>query len=146
MNVAELSGFFFLDTNILVYSFDDSAPAKQATAREIIQGALETQRGIISTQVVQEFLNVSTRKFSRPLNRDEARAYTHAVLMPLCRHYPSIAFYERALDVQAETGYSFYDALIVTAAIAGGCQTLLSEDMQDGRSVQGLQIINPFSE
>ncbi|MCZ7673412.1 MAG: hypothetical protein M5U34_42995 [Chloroflexi bacterium] len=66
------------------------------------------------------------------------------MLIPLCQQYPSGSFYERALLVKAETGYSFYDTLVVTAAIESGCSILLSEDMQDGRIIQGLTIINPF--
>jgi len=61
MNVAELRGRFFLDTNVLVYSFDPDSPAKQALARQLIVEGLRAQRAVISTQVVQEFLNVATR-------------------------------------------------------------------------------------
>ena len=146
MNAADLAGLFFLDTNIFVYSFDHQAPEKQQTARQLIQAALSTQRGIVSTQVVQEFLNVALRRFARPMATSEAREYLRAVLVPLCQHYPSMALYDRALLLREETGFSFYDALVVAAALESGCSTLLSEDLQHGRNVQGVALVNPFAD
>ena len=145
MNVLDLPGFFFLDTNIFVYSFDETAPQKQQTARSLIRNALGTQRGVISSQVVQEFLNVALRKFVQPMTIAESRDYMTVTLLPLCRHYPSAPFYDRALRLKEVTGFSFYDSLIITAAVDTGCSTLLSEDLQDGRTVQGIKIVNPFT-
>lgn len=145
MNVDTLRGKFFLDTNILVYSFDPNEPAKQQTARQLIKMALSSQMGVISSQVVQEFLNVSQRKFARPMNVTEARHYLNGVLLPLCQHFPSINLYDQALMLREETEYSFYDSLIVAAAIEMGCKTLLSEDLQDGRIIHDVTILNPFS-
>ncbi len=144
MSVAEPPGLFFLDTNVFVYSFDTSAPAKQETARQLIQAALRTQRGVISTQVVQEFLNLALRKFKQPMTVSDARDYLRSVLIPLCQHYPSTAFYDRALLLKEETGYAWYDTLIVTAAVEVGCASLFSEDLQSGRVVKGVTIRNPF--
>jgi len=75
----------------------------------------------------------------------EAREYLDTVLMPMCRHFPSITFYQQALLLKEETGFSFYDSLIVAAAIESGCHILLSEDLQDGRVVHGTKIVNPFA-
>lgn len=144
MSDADVPGLFFLDTNILAYSFDLVAPQKQKIADQLLTDALETQRGIISTQIVQEFINLALRKFARPMNVPECREYLQKVLLPLCRYYPSLSSYDRALLIVEETGYHFYDALIVTAAIESGCRTLYSEDLQHGRKVQGLTILNPF--
>lgn len=145
MNVDALRGKFFLDTNILVYSFDPSAPAKQQVARQLIETALSSQMGVISSQVVQEFLNVSQRKFVRPMGVAEARRYLNGVLLPLCQHFPSINLYDKALMLREETSYSFYDSLILAAAVELGCKTLLSEDLQDGRTLHNVTILNPFS-
>ncbi len=145
MNVAEEPGLFFLDTNIFVHSFDSTSPGKQQIAQEWIRHALETRRGVISTQVIHEFLSVALRKFTRPMSFSEGRQYLQTVLMPLCQHYPSIDFYDRALLLKENTGYSFYDALIATSAVEVGCRTLLSEDMQSGRKIGDLVIINPFA-
>ena len=146
MSVANLRGRFFLDTNVLVYSFDSASPDKQRIAQRLIVEALRSQRGVISSQVVQEFLSLTLRKFARPMSITDARDYLKNVLTPLCHHFPSISFYDRALLVQIETSFSLYDALIVTAAIEAGCSTLLSEDLQHGRTVQGVVILNPFLE
>lgn len=144
MNVDSLRGKFFIDTNILVYSFDKETPQKQQTAELLIEIALSSQQGIISSQVVQEFLNVAQRKFVKPMSGADARSYLDKVLRPLCKQFPSIGFYDNALLVREETGYSFYDSLIVAAAIESDCKTIVSEDMQDGRIIQGVTILNPF--
>ncbi len=145
MNVADPPGLFFLDTNVFVYSFDTTSPDKQQVAQNLIQQSVATRRGIISSQVAQEFLNVALRKFARPMSVSEARQFLQLVLMPLCQHYPSTDFYDRALLLKDNTGYSFYDALIVTAAVEVGCRALFSEDLQDGHKIGDLTIINPFT-
>lgn len=145
MNVADYPGLFFLDTNIFVYSFDHTVPEKQGLAQQLIGDALQSQRGVVSSQVVQEFLNVALRKFAHPMTVPEARDYLDVVMMPICQHYPTFAFYRQALLVHEETGYSLYDSLILTAAVESKCKTLFSEDMQHGRKIRGLEIVNPFA-
>ena len=66
------------------------------------------------------------------------------MLSPLCEAFPTIALYREALDLHANLGYSFYDALIIAAALEAGCSTLYSEDLQDGQTVRDLKIVNPF--
>lgn len=144
MNVADLSGLFFLDTNLFVYSFDAGAPAKQQIAQQWIAAALRTQRGVISTQVVQEFLNVALHKFAQPMSVSEAREYLRTVLSPLCQHVPSTSSYDRALLLREETGFDLYDCLVAMAAVDAGCTTLFSKDMQTGRVLHGVKIVNPL--
>jgi len=139
-----MSAKYFIDTNIFVYSFDNRQPEKKQLAQVLIQHALETGSGIISTQVIQEFLNVATQKFATPLTIEDGRAYLRLVLNPLCQIYPNLLLYENCLDIQAETKYSFYDSLILAAAIQGGCNILYSEDLQDGQQVREVKITNPF--
>ncbi len=146
MSAADGYGHFFLDTNVLIYAFDQSAPAKQRVAEQLVRDALDTGRGIISAQVVQEFLHASRRKFKQPMTLAERQRHLQVVLKPLCHYFPSISSYELALLVAEETGYAFYDALIVTAAIESGCDTLLTEDLQHGRAVRGVKIVSPFAE
>lgn len=145
MDIERIRGLVFFDTNILAYSFDHTSPQKQAIAQALIRQALATQRGAISTQIVQEFINVALRRFPRRFTVSECREYASAVLMPLCRHFPTLATFDHALLIQEETGYAFYDTLVLAAAIELGCTTLLSEDLQDGRTVHGVKIMNPFS-
>lgn len=135
---------FFLDTNILVYTFDSAATPKRTKARNLLTQALETRRGVISYQVVQEFLNVATRKFAKPMTAAEAQLYLARVLMPLCEVFPGAALYSRALSISGETGFSFYDALIVSSAVNSGCGILWTEDLQHGRKIGDVEIRNPF--
>src|SRR5438552_2534725 len=130
-----MSGKFFLDTNILVYSFDARHPAKQKTAQGLIDRALSSHQGFISCQVVQEFLQVALRKFEKPLSIPEARSYLDDVLSPLCEIFPAVPLYHRALELKNETGFGFYDALIVASASEGGCNIFYSEDLQDNQRV-----------
>ncbi len=141
-----MSANYFLDTNLFVYAFDQQAPEKQSRALLLIENALLDGRGIISTQVMQEFLNVATHKFAAPLTLSDRQQYVRRVLYPLCRVFPDLDLYEAALQIQAETGYSFYDSLILAGAVAGNCSVLYTEDLQNGRTVRGVHIQNPFAD
>jgi predicted nucleic acid-binding protein len=110
----------------------------------LIQEALETGTGIISTQVIQEFLNVATQKFAVPMKAEDSKTYLRLVLNPLCQVYPNLSLYETCLDIQAGTKYSFYDSLILASAIQGRCEILYSEDLQAGQEVKGVKIVNPY--
>ena len=118
--------------------------SKQEKGRRLVTRALEKHDGIISFQVVQEFLNVATRKPRCYMTQPEAQAYLSQVLMPLCEVFPDASLYTSALSVADETGWTFYDSLIVSSALAAGCGVLLTEDLQHGRTVRGLEIRNPF--
>lgn len=144
MNGGKNGGLFFLDTSILIYALSMNEPVKQPIAAAMVEEAMTTQRGVISTQVVQEFLNIATRRAIPTFSSTEAIKYLNGVLWPLCRHIPSQTFYERALQIKDLTGYGFYDSLIIAAAVQLGCRRLVSEDMQHKRQVQGLTILNPF--
>ena len=139
-----MSARYFLDTNILVYSFDHSYPEKQKRAVGLIDTAVEDGAGVISSQVVQEFLNVVTRKFAVKLTSRDLRMYLEDVLLPMCAVYPTARIYARALDISEESGYSFYDAMILAGASEAGCGVIYSEDLQHGRTVGGVKIVNPF--
>ena len=135
---------FFLDTNIFVYTFESKSPSKRVLAQDLVSGALDTRRGVISYQVVQEFLNVATRKFTKPMKVAEAELYLARILMPLCEVFPDSSLYSQALSISSETGFSFYDSLIVASAIASECEILWTEDLQDGQRVRGVEVRNPF--
>ena len=141
-----MSARYFLDTNVFVYCFDREDRRKQKRAESLVAQALGHHLAVISSQVVQEFLNVATRKFARPMKANESRAYLDTVLSPLCEVFPTMALYQEALNLHAETGYSFYDSLIIAAALEARCSVLYSEDLQDGRTIRELKIVNPFSQ
>jgi len=140
-----MSSRFFLDTNVFTYSFDRRNAAKREKAQGLIERAITDRAGFISYQVVQEFLNVALRKFERPFTVPECRLYLERVLYPLCEVFPSLELYRRALEIQGESGLSFYDCLIVASAAEGNGKVLYSEDLQEGRKLSGLTIQNPFS-
>lgn len=139
-----MSDRFFLDTNIFVYSFDRSAPAKSRKATQLIRRALTTQKGVVSYQVVQEFFNVALRKFSSPMAMADAEQYLGTVFRPLLSVHSSQALYAEALRIQANGGFAWYDSLIVAAALQAKCDLLYTEDLQHGRRLGELQIANPF--
>jgi predicted nucleic acid-binding protein len=138
-------GRSFLDTNVLVYSFEVGGDTvKQGIARELVVRALNIHDAIISFQVVQEFLNVATRKSRVRMSPVEARYYIEHVLMPLCEVHPSESLYTEAVSIVDETGWSFYDSLIISSALDAGCTRVLTEDLQHGRKIHGVEIQNPF--
>ena len=139
-----MSPAFFLDTNVFVYSFDDSQPGKQKRAVSLIVEAIESEQCAISTQVIQEFLNVALGKFASRLSTAETTRYLDRVLWPLCKIHPTAGLYTGAVSIMEETGWTFYDSLIVSAAVTARCRVLFTEDLQAGRVVRGVEIRNPF--
>ena len=140
-----MSARFFLDTNLFVYTFDARAPAKAKKAAQLIRRAADTGEGIISYQVVQEFFSVAFRRFTQPMSVAEAEQYLITVLRPLLAVHSSPAIYFEALRITEKHRLSWYDSLIVAAAIEGQCEKLYSEDFQHGRNIEHLRIENPFA-
>jgi predicted nucleic acid-binding protein len=140
-----MSGRFFLDTNLFVYTFDAQAPAKAKKAAQLIRRAADTGEGIISYQVVQEFFSVAFRRFPQPMSVAEAEQYLITVLRPLLAVHSSPTIYFEALRIAEKHRISWYDSLIVAAALEGRCERLYSEDFQDGRKIEDLRIENPFA-
>jgi len=136
---------FFLDTNIFVYSFDRNSQSKSEKSQFLIKTALDSANGIISFQVIQEFLNVSISKFKNPLTITDARKYLENVLFPLCEVFPSFNSYRKTMDLKEKTNYSFYDCLILSAALEADCKYLISEDFDNNRKFGKLTIINPYT-
>ncbi|MEO7854130.1 MAG: PIN domain-containing protein [Rubrivivax sp.] len=139
-----MSAEFFIDTNVFIYHLDSTDRRKHDAAEKIVREALTTGNACISSQVVQECLNVALRKAEVALSADAARRYLDAVLAPLMQVTASEALFHRALDVQARWRFSFHDSLIVAGAMAAGCRTLLSEDLQHGQRLDNLTIVDPF--
>ena len=138
-------GTVFLDTNIFVYAFLASEPRKRAKAVELIEACLGTGRGSTSYQVVQEFANVARKKFATRLSAEDCKAFIDAAMQPLNRVASSTGLIHTALDLQDELKYSFYDSLMIAAALQAGSSTLQTEDLQHWQLVRGtLRIVNPF--
>jgi predicted nucleic acid-binding protein len=123
----------FFDSTVFVYLLDETAPRKRARAEALVRSGIEARTARISFQVVQE-----------TVTQAHASELVQRMLMPLCRELPSEALYLRTLGLQAARGYSFYDSLIIAAALEAGCTRLLSEDLQHVQVIEGLRIENPF--
>ena len=134
----------FIDTNVFIYQLDTRDARKHAIAERVVSDALANESACISYQVVQECLNTVLRKAQVALDADAARAYLDTVLAPLVRVGASVALYRRGLELQQRWHFSFYDSLIVAAALEAGCKRLLSEDLQHGQRIESLRIENPF--
>jgi predicted nucleic acid-binding protein len=134
----------FIDSNVFVYLFDERDERKRKSAEKLITQGLETGQGVISAQVIQETLNVITRKLLTPVTPADAKRFLDEVLAPMWRVTPSIALYHRALEVQARYRYGFFDALIIAAALDAGCARLYTEDLQHGQRIDSLTVTNPF--
>jgi predicted nucleic acid-binding protein len=139
-----MPGRFFLDTNIFVYSFDQSAPAKAQCATQLIRRAVATRNGIVSYQVAQEFFNVALRRFAQPMTVAEAEQYLATVFRQLMAVHSSQALYGAALRLSDRYRLPWYDALILAAAVEGQCRVLFSEDLQHGQRFENLRVENPF--
>lgn len=138
-----MSGSFF-DSNILVYLFDDVDHDKRLRAGQMVEEALVAGGGVISHQVVQETLNVILRKLATPATVPDGQHFLETVLLPLWQIMPNVNLYRRGMDIQGRYQYSFYDSLIIAAALEAGCTRLLTEDLQHGQRIERLTIENPF--
>lgn len=126
----------FLDTNILVYAQQDDPRGDRARA-------LVLAGGTISVQVLNELANVLRKKLGRDWSEiREALDDVQAALDPA--RPVTVETHSAALALAQEHGFGFFDALIVAAAVEASCDTLLTEDMQDGRRIGGLTLLNPF--
>jgi predicted nucleic acid-binding protein len=134
----------FLDTNIFVYAAEPGDRKKQAAADALIGRMIDRKTGVVSYQVVQEFLNVALKKFVVPFTAEQARLYIGAVFRPLFAVQPSMGLFSDALDIRSRHRLSWYDSLIVAAAVEAGCTVLYTEDLSHGTKINGVQITNPF--
>ncbi len=139
-----MSDKYFIDTNICVYSLDLVAPRKARIAEELVTRGVGSKRGVISYQVVQEFMNVCLRQFKATMTVTELELYFFKVLLPMMTVPSSSGLFLEALRLKTTNQLAWYDSLIVAAAIQGGCRVLYSEDLQHGRRFGDLVVENPF--
>ena len=135
---------YFLDTNIFIYTFDLQSPQKAKRAENLIADALGRGWVMISYQVAQEFVAVARKSFQNPMSCEQIERYWVTTLRPLLAVHSSPGLFTRALDLARRDQLSWYDSLIVAAALHVECEILYSEDMQHGRRFGGLVIQNPF--
>ena len=134
----------FIDTNVLVYAHDQYEQDRRPVAQQILERLWRNREGAVSTQVLQEFYVVATRKFTPPMSRRAARDLVGAYgEWQLVR--PDAAMVIAASLLEERFSISFWDALIVEAARRAGARRLLTEDLQHGQSLAGVRVENPFS-
>ena len=139
-----MTGFKFVDTNILLYANDKTAGEKQRKSAELLRALWASHEGTLSTQVLQEFFYNATRKLSLPLNVPVARSIVQDYSVWLKGPITDTTLIG-AIDIHISLGFSFWDSLIIKAALENGCDTLYSEDMQHGQVIENrLTVINPF--
>jgi len=131
----------FLDTNIIIYAFDNSNQGKQSTARNLVADLMTSGNGIISTQVLQEFYVVATQKMN--IIPEMARSVLDS-LMALEVIVITPELIKSAVDDQLRWQLSFWDALILSAAAHAGCYTLYSEDLSHDHMYGKVKVINPL--
>jgi predicted nucleic acid-binding protein len=135
---------FFLDTNVVFYSFEQSSPHKSDQAALLLRHGLVTRKGAISYQVVQEFFSVAYKRSRGPMRLEEAEQFLSTVLRPLCVVHSSPALFHKALQLVDRFRLQWYDGLIVAGALEAKCGILYSEDFQNGQKFDDLQVRNPF--
>lgn len=136
-----MGGRSFFDTNILVYTDDPNSPQKATVATDLIEQHLLAGTAVLSTQVLQEYFVVTTRKIDTPprIARRKIELFSRMGVVQL-----DPALILAAIDLQQLHSLSFWDALIMQAASVSGCAVLYSEDMQDGGSMAGVRVSQPF--
>ena len=135
----------FVDTNVLVYAYDRASGAKRELARGLLEALRNEGRGVLSTQVLQEFY-VNVRRNARPpVSQDDARALVSDYLAwePVVNDGASVL---EAIDVGHRYQLSFRDALIVVSARKAGASVLYSEDLNHGQTFESVQVLNPLLE
>ncbi|MGH9471323.1 MAG: PIN domain-containing protein [Terriglobales bacterium] len=137
-------GRFFLDSNIFVYAFHPDADSKARRARELVRLAGTSGRGSVSYQVVQEFFSVALRKFRPKLPPAEAEYYLLHVFRPLLAVTASLELFGQTLELHRRSQLTWYDALIVAAALQARCSTLYTGDLQHGQQFGSLRVEDPF--
>ena len=135
----------FVDTNVVVYMYDDREPIKQERARALVRDLSSTGKAAVSIQVLQEFYMTVTRRLVPPLSPDAAfRALTS--MAAFRTHSPAVSDVTAAVDLSITRRISFWDAMLVRSASQLECKVLWTEDLSSGQTIAGVEIRNPFLE
>ncbi|OGQ96394.1 MAG: twitching motility protein PilT [Deltaproteobacteria bacterium RIFOXYD12_FULL_57_12] len=138
-----MSGETFVDTNILIYAYDADAGDKNVKALSAIHDLWDSMKGMVSTQVLQEFYVNATQKIPQPLPHAVVRGIIENYLAwQVQLIYPATIL--RASEFQERHRLSYWDAMIVAAAYEGNAKTLFTEDLNHGQIIEGIRVINPL--
>ena len=133
----------FVDTNVLVYAYDRAAGSKHVRARELVEELWTSGRGVLSTQVLQEFYVNVLRKTRPPVPPEDARTLVADYLAwdPVVNDGAAVL---EAVDASRRHQLSYWDALVVVAAARSGASVIYSEDFNHGQTFGSVQVLNPF--
>ena len=131
----------FIDTNIIVYANDAADPAKQKRAIEVVASLMRSGEGVISTQVLMEYAAVAVSKLGQPVGAIDRQLF---LLERLEIVQVTRELIQQGLDLSESFRLSFWDGVILAAAVAARCDVLLSEDFSAGRKYAGVEVKNPF--
>ena len=133
-----------IDTNVLVYLFDQNEPIKQDQAIRILRALELTGAGRLSVQCLAEFCAVSTRRLRPPLTRSEAAVQVERFVQvfPIFDLTPTIVF--EAARGARDHSLSYYDAQLWAAARLNQVPVIFSEDFASGSYLEGVRFVNPF--
>jgi predicted nucleic acid-binding protein len=133
----------FVDSNVMVYAYDNEAGEKHATANRIVTDLWQRRSGALSTQVLQEFYVTVTRKLPKPLARRVAREVVRQY-RAWSPHRPDVEDLIAGSELEERHRLSFWDALVVVSAQRCGAMQLISEDLNDGQRFGPVTVVNPF--
>jgi predicted nucleic acid-binding protein len=131
----------FFDTNVLIYTDDKAAPAKQRRALDLVAEHRRAGTGVVSLQVLQEYFVTITRKLRVDPRIARRKVELLAEFDVAAANLTDIL---AAIDLHSLHGFFFWDALVIRSAKQAGCSVLFTEDMQEAREIDGLRIVNPF--
>lgn len=135
---------YFLDTNLLVYAFDQKELQKQAIAKRYLNALFTQETHVLSLQVLHEFVAVAQKKLAPPMTPEDLNALIQLIpgkrILPLTRRITI-----DALQIQQQYQLSWWDSLIVASAKWGGCTFIVTEDLSDGQKIENITIFNPFN-
>lgn len=134
----------FVDTNIIIYAYDVTAGVKHQTARRILKELWESGLGVLSTQILQEFFVNVVQKIPKPIDVDRAEYIVKDFLAweIVVNDGPAVL---EAITICKKYKYSFWDSLVINAAVKGGAKIILTEDLSEGQVIEGIRIQNPFN-
>ena len=133
----------FVDTNVLVYALAADDDARASVAQALLRRLMIARTLRVSTQVLQELFVILTRKVRKPIPPSQAIHYLDqlAVFPVFSPDYPAV---RDAAELSASAKLSFWDSLVVVSAARAGAPRLYSEDFNEGQSILGVEVVNPF--
>ena len=135
------SALAFVDTNVLLYSIDDTEPHKQGIAAALLEQLGRSNTGVLSTQVLLEFAFNLTRKFKLSQTTAERMTTAYTAWQVVDSDVPLVLL---GLARSAQNQVSIWDAMVIEAALRCGAKTLYTEDLTHGQRFGGLTVVNPF--